>query len=704
VKFTRIGVELFLLACAALFFELAVIRWMSSDLRSIAVLKTFPLVSCFVGLGAGYARPNDKFFRWAPLLMLGFVLMMKTTDFVGLNKLPYPTNSVYQWGIANLGLDLWTYIAVFMVWLAFLLAFPFLTMMALGSRIGRLFNEMKPLRAYSLDIIGSIAGSIIFSVTSYLCAPPWVLMILPAILVAYYGQHLLRAALPALAAVAIAAVPVGEDNHVVWTPYFRLELTPLTAKAADNSDKEIGVLIKVNQMFQQFFFPDLTPEGVTPSKELGATLRIRQRYYNFPYSFKPEPKSVLVLGCGSGQDVMAAVQHGATDIDAVEIDPVVISLGKKLNPTYAQTDVVHLHNTDARNFISKTDKKYDLIVFACLDSLAVTGLGSSVRIDSYVHTKESLARTLSLLKPDGVLVMSFGAGGHHWLRDRLFSTLREAAGYDPLYYTDERSPESWPAFVYVAGESVRNHTLKASNLPEGYESEPLQYSPESRILTDDWPYLYSSPQAFDGPFALLVIEILALSIFVSRKMLFAKDNSPTSWQMAFLGAAFLMLELQAISRLSLIFGATWLTSSLVINGVLVMILMANFFVIKYGDKVNFDIAYASLFISLLISYALPLDTLMSGSLGDLGVALIVFLTLLPMFLAGIVFAASFKRVPDAARALGFNLFGAVMGALLELLSTITGVKALVLIAIGLYAASYWCLKKVSPAPLADTTH
>lgn len=52
----------------------------------------------------------------------------------------------------------------------------------------------------------------------------------------------------------------------------------------------------------------------------------------------------------------------------------------------------------------------------------------------------------------------------------------------------------------------------------------------------------------------------------------------------FLGAAFLLLELQSIARLSLLYGSTWYTSAIVINSVLLMILGANFLVIK-GSKV-----------------------------------------------------------------------------------------------------------------------
>lgn len=688
----QIKIELFLLAAAALYFELAVIRWMSSDLRSMAVLKTFPLVACFVGLGAGYARSSDRLFRYTPLMLLAFVGLMKLSDAVGMSKLPYPTSTVYQWGVVNMDVSMWLYILFFMVWMALVLAFPFLTMMGFGARLGVLFNKLRPLEAYTVDIVGSILGSIIFSLSSFLCFAPWGMMLFPAAALALSGRDLKRAILPSILAVLVAFIPIRGDDKVVWTPYFRLELTPIIAQV-NGKVNELGTMIKVNHMFQQYFFPKLsspTLDSETETEEQKLIVRVRRSYYNLPYCFKPAPENVLVLGCGTGQDVLAAVQHGARSVDAIEIDPVVVSLGKKWNPAFS-SDKVHVYNADARHFVMNGTKKYDLIVFACLDSLGVTGLGSSVRIDSYVHTKESLMQTLSLLREGGVLVMSFGAGGQHWLRDRLYGTLKEAAGFDPLYFTDEKAPERWPAFVYVACPS--NHDISPVLPVAPYEQEKIDFDPESRILTDDWPYLYLSPKRLDLPFALLVLEIIGLSLFVSRRMLFARDNEPSSWQMMFLGAAFLLLELQAISRLSLIFGTTWLTSAVVINGVLIMILLANLLVLRVGEKVPFGWAYGLLFVNLIVNYFLPTQKLMAGSMGEFGTALIVVLTLLPMFMAGIIFAGSFNLVNNAARALGFNLLGAVMGALLELLSGVTGVRALVLIAAALYLCSYYFFKK-----------
>ena len=53
--------------------------------------------------------------------------------------------------------------------------------------------------------------------------------------------------------------------------------------------------------------------------------------YNLPYHFYAQPPAVLVLGAGMGNDVAAALRHGAERVVAVEIDPLILELGRKLH-------------------------------------------------------------------------------------------------------------------------------------------------------------------------------------------------------------------------------------------------------------------------------------------------------------------------------------------------------------------------------------
>lgn len=108
------------------------------------------------------------------------------------------------------------------------------------------------------------------------------------------------------------------------------------------------------------------------------------------------------MGAGTGNDVASALRHGATHVDAVEIDPLILRLGKRFHPEHPyDSPRVTVHVDDARAFFKKTKRKYDLIVFGYLDSHTMLTSFSSVRLDNYVYTLESLREARGLLREAG---------------------------------------------------------------------------------------------------------------------------------------------------------------------------------------------------------------------------------------------------------------------------------------------------------------
>lgn len=704
-KIASVSSELFLISLCSLFFELTVIRWLSCDFLAFSVFKTFPLATCFVGLGVGVAKADDKLFAWTPLALLTFVVIASALAWAGFSDMPFPAAGIYQWTnySADFGARLGLHILRMALAIVLLLAGPFAVMACLGSRIGVLFNSLKPLNAYCIDIAGAITGSISFALLSFLCLAPAVQIAVVAAIVLYFlksrYQKFWLAALPALAAVCIAFAPSLMNSGISWTPYGRIETAeiPLPAKfAADGKAENLGVYISVNHGFSQAYAKRNEIElkdnadKVSVLKTLRDFLSVRKNYYNVPYLFK-KPREVLILGAGSGSDVQEAIKNGAESLDAVELDPGIAALGKKYNKTYSDPKL-HLFLDDARNFCNRCRKKYDMIIYACLDSRAMSGTGSSMRTDTYIHTLEAYKRCFSLLKPDGIFILSFGAsvsGDSEWLRNRIYKTIEGACSYAPLVLTDEKAPVKWPAFIFVAGEPVRKGELKAPENPDSFTAVAMPSSVEARVMTDDWPYLYIRPVGLDIPYLLVVLEIVAIALWAGRHLLFG-PKSGSDLQLFFMGGAFILLELQSISRLSLLYGTTWLTSTVVINGVLLMILAANFLALKGLIPSRQGGLYLGLMASLLLSYFLPQEQLLqlNAVFPFAGHLLVTALTLLPMFMAGLIFATAFKTVGSPARSFAFNLLGTVFGALLEYLSTYWGINALVLVSLSLYVISF----------------
>ena len=138
--------------------------------------------------------------------------------------------------------------------------------------------------------------------------------------------------------------------------------------------------------------------------------------------------------------------------------------------------------------------------------------------------------------------------------------------------------------------------------------------------------------------------------------------------------------------MSLLFGSTWVVNSAVFAGILVMVLIGNAAVRRWAWS-NPQPWFFALFASVALLYAFPLAWLHPLPLLARGLAG-GLLTGLPIGIAGIIVPMLLRRAANPAAALGSNLLGAVLGGCLEYLSMYAGLKALALVALALYLASY----------------
>ena len=96
-----------------------------------------------------------------------------------------------------------------------------------------------------------------------------------------------------------------------------------------------------------------------------------------------DPDLILTVGGGTPIDTVKILQiclaHGAKRVDAVEIDPAIIRLGRELHPEKPYSDPrVTVHNDDARHFLRTSTKKYDLVVFALIANRRLVSATASV--------------------------------------------------------------------------------------------------------------------------------------------------------------------------------------------------------------------------------------------------------------------------------------------------------------------------------------
>jgi hypothetical protein len=237
----------------------------------------------------------------------------------------------------------------------------------------------------------------------------------------------------------------------------------------------------------------------------------------------------------------------------------------------------------------------------------------------------------------------------------------------------------------------------ASYLKQLQENIPVNLPHTAKVIEDDWPYVYlESPKV--PTLYYLLIGLMGLIFFRSSRKWQAKINISFTnrdfWHFFFLGGAFLLLEVQNISKASVVLGNTWQVNAVIISSILGMALLANLIAYKL-PKLPLAPVYL-----LLIGTAIGLyfvDLARFGFLPYTTKALIVgSLTSLPMLFSGIVFVRSFSVAQEKSNALGANLIGALVGALLQSITFIVGIKALLLIVAGFYLLSLFTIPQLIP--------
>ncbi|MGR9044301.1 MAG: spermine/spermidine synthase domain-containing protein [Gammaproteobacteria bacterium] len=118
-------------------------------------------------------------------------------------------------------------------------------------------------------------------------------------------------------------------------------------------------------------------------------------------------QNILILGAGTGSDVLQALYHDIKHIDAVEINPQVIDLVKNKYADFAghiyQNPAVELHEGEARGFVATSRRHFDLINISLLDAFGASAAGLYALSENYLYTEQALQAYLQHLAPGGYL-------------------------------------------------------------------------------------------------------------------------------------------------------------------------------------------------------------------------------------------------------------------------------------------------------------
>jgi hypothetical protein len=345
---------------------------------------------------------------------------------------------------------------------------------------------------------------------------------------------------------------------------------------------------------------------------------------------------------------------------------------------------------DARAFLVNTDETYDAIVFGLLDSHTTTSGATNTRLDHYIYTQESLERAKSRLAPNGIIVLSFLVDPtRQYIGERIAQGIRAVFQQDPIVMQVPQSPYGRGGFFVIAGDldGVRARIASDAHLAGLVETwrRPLGAPGSVRLTTDDWPYLYLDRPRIPMLFGVMAAVLGALFVRGMRT-LGGRDvlGRPTRMDahLFFLGAAFMLLETQNISKACVALGSTWWVTAVIISGVLVMVLLANLIAARF-PRLPTAAVYTLLLGACATLFVVDISTFTVLPFWPRAIAVGLFSTI-PLAFSGILFVRALVAAERKDRAFGANLLGSLVGGLLQAVTFLTGVKALLAIVTVLY--------------------
>jgi len=320
------------------------------------------------------------------------------------------------------------------------------------------------------------------------------------------------------------------------------------------------------------------------------------------------PSRVLVLGAGGGFDVALALQSGAREVEAVEINGAMLAMTRSLggfSGRIFERPEVRTHESEARRFVRGTATRYDLVNLSLVQTDPAVDR-TNTGFQNWVFTVEALGEYLNHLEPGGVIavvqqsplfaektiatsLVAFAARGlatpEAFQRLAVFSL--DDAGRNPFSYLVLAARDPLAAPVLEALGQAAEHGIRVEYLPGLASSERLRTLASGREsleawtarspgrldpATDDRPFFYDVNRALPSLFVTLAFGGFALwSALWARDRFGARGSRlpTTGWlSAAALGAGFVLLQAGLISRGQFLIGAPTLAVAVVVGGML----------------------------------------------------------------------------------------------------------------------------------------
>ncbi len=117
--------------------------------------------------------------------------------------------------------------------------------------------------------------------------------------------------------------------------------------------------------------------------------------------------TLFVIGVGGGRDILTGLEYKQKTIDGIEVNPAIVDMLRvkyaDFTGNLASKPGVTLINDEARNWLARSDKKYDVIQCSLVDTWAASSSGAFMLTENVLYTKEAFELYIRHLTKTGVL-------------------------------------------------------------------------------------------------------------------------------------------------------------------------------------------------------------------------------------------------------------------------------------------------------------
>ena len=367
-----------------------------------------------------------------------------------------------------------------------------------------------------------------------------------------------------------------------------------------------------------------------PDQLLYNLLVVQSNTIPFFFLNGPEKNNMLVIGPGSGKEVLIGLLSGVEQITGVEINPDFVNIVKDYKDfnggIYTDFPNVQIDVEEGRHFLKKTDQHFDLIVMALPSTEQLQSIDNFAMNENYLLTKEAIQDYLNVLTPEGRLIFTVH---NNWELMRLIITSMYAFNnigisnqealnhfiileqdYTPTIVIKKNSftkdeitrtenviktiPKELPSVTYLPYYWGRLNNSAINNFLTGVKENLVsvnEFIEQGKFnlaaCRDDSPYFYKIKKGIPEDYLWLFIGVVVFNLLLigipfsilKKKMRKEKISAVSFPMFIFLctGAGFMIIEVSLFQKLILYLGSPTTSLSVLLSSLLIGMGIGSFF-------------------------------------------------------------------------------------------------------------------------------